>query len=99
MQYFHMNVPGSAMATLDGYLLDCDLQLGQYQKRPAIVVCPGGGYVYCSRAEGEPVAMAFAAKGFHTFQLRYSTGREAADFQPLKEISWAIGYIREHAEE
>ena len=99
MQYFHMNVPGSAMATLDGYLLDCDLQLGQYQKRPAIVVCPGGGYVYCSRAEGEPVAMAFGAKGFHTFQLRYSTGREAADFQPLKEISWAIGYIREHAEE
>ncbi len=98
MRYFHMNVPDSNMATLDGYILDCDLNLGQYAKRPAIVVCPGGGYVYCSRAEGEPVALAFAARGFHTFVLRYSTGREAADFQPLKEISWVIGYIRENAE-
>ena len=99
MHYFHMNVPASSMATLDGYILDCDLQLGQYQKRPAILVCPGGGYVYCSRAEGEPVAMAFASRGFHAFVLRYSTGKAAADFQPLKEVSWAIGYIREHAEE
>ena len=99
MQFFHMNVPDSKMATLDGYILDCDLTLGQNVKRPAILICPGGGYVYCSRAEGEPVAMGFAARGFHTFVLRYSTGHEAADFQPLKEVSWAIGYIREHAEE
>ena len=97
MQFFHMNVPESAMATLDGYILDCDLQLGHYINRPAILICPGGGYVYCSRAEGEPVAMSFAARGFHTFVLRYSTGKEAADFQPLKEASWAIGYIRENA--
>ena len=87
------------MATLDGYILDCNLTLGQNTKRPAILVCPGGGYVYCSRAEGEPVAMGYAARGFHSFVLRYSTGREAGDFQPLKEVSWAIGYIREHAEE
>lgn len=99
MRFFHMNVPDSNMATLDGYILDCDLMLGQYSKRPAILVCPGGGYVYCSRAEGEPVAMGYAARGFHTFVLRYSTGHDAADFQPLKEVSWAIGYIREHAEE
>lgn len=98
MQHFLMNVPGSNMATLEGYILDTDLALGQYSKRPAIVVCPGGGYVYCSRAEGEPVALGFAARGLHTFVIRYSTGREAADFQPLKEVSWAIGYIRENAE-
>lgn len=99
MQHFSMNVPGSNMATLEGYILDTDLALGQYTKRPAIVVCPGGGYVYCSKAEGEPVALGFAARGFHTFVLRYSTGPEAADFQPLKEISWVIGYIRENAEQ
>lgn len=98
MKHFLINVPGSGMATLEGYILDCDLSLGQYAKRPAILVCPGGGYVYCSRAEGEPVALSFAARGFHTFVLRYSTGREAGDFQPLKEISWAIGHIRENAE-
>lgn len=97
MYQFHMNIPGHEEATLDGYILDCDLALGQYTDRPAIVVCPGGGYVYCSRAEGEPVAMAYAARGFHTFVLRYSTGHSAAGFAPLEEISWAIGYIRENA--
>ena len=99
MNYFHMSLPEHPEATLDGYLLDCDLALGQFTRRPAIVVCPGGGYVYCSRAEGEPVAMAYAARGFHTFVLRYSTGRNAAGFVPLQEISWVIGYIRAHAEQ
>lgn len=99
MKMFHMTLQGHEEATLDGYILDCDLALGQYALRPAIVVCPGGGYVYCSRAEGEPVAMAYAAKGFHTFVLRYSTGYDAAGFAPLQELSWVIGYIREHAEE
>ena len=99
MNYFHMSLPEHPEATLDGYLLDCDLALGQFTRRPAIVVCPGGGYVYCSRAEGEPVAMAYAARGFHTFVLRYSTGRDAAGFAPLQEISRVIGYIRAHAEQ
>ena len=99
MNYFYMTIPGHEKATLDGYILDCDLALGQYTERPAIVVCPGGGYIYCSRAEGEPVAMSYAARGFHTFVLRYSTGYDAAGFAPLQEISWVIGYIREHAQE
>lgn len=98
MHMFHMTLPDHPKATLDGYILDCDLNFGQYSKRPAIVVCPGGGYVYCSRAEGEPVAMSYAARGFHTFVLRYSTGHDAAGFAPLAEISWVIGYIRENAE-
>lgn len=42
--------------------------------------------------------MAYAARGFHTFVLRYSTGHDAAGFSPLKEVSWVIGYIRENAE-
>ena len=52
MNYFHIDVPGSRAATLDGYIQDGYLALGQSMKRPAIVVIPGGGYVYCSRAEG-----------------------------------------------
>lgn len=99
MNYFHMELPGHPEATLDGYILDCDLTLGQWENRPAVIVCPGGGYVYCSRAEGEPVAMGFAARGFHSFVLRYSCGYDAAGFAPLQEISWVIGYIREHAAE
>ena len=99
MNYFHMQCPGHPEATLDGYILDNHLTLAQYDKRPAILVCPGGGYIYCARTEGEPVALSFAARGFHTFVLRYSTAHDAAGFAPLEEVSWAIGYIRENAAE
>lgn len=97
MKMVHLQCPDHPEATLDGYLLDCEITLGQQTARPAVLVCPGGGYVYCSPREGEPVALCYAAKGFHAFVLNYSTGWDAAGFSPLQEISWAIGYIREHA--
>lgn len=98
MKTIHTTVPGYPEATLEGYLLDCEISLGQEVNRPAILVLPGGGYLYCSPREGEPVALSYAARGFHAFVLRYSVARQAAGFAPLKEVSWAIGYIRENAE-
>ena len=99
MKHFHFDIPGSKAATLDGYVLDCELTLGQEKKRPAVIVCPGGGYLYCSPREGEPVALRYAAAGFHAFVLRYSTGRDAGGFAPLKEVSWAVQLLRENSEE
>lgn len=97
MKMIHISVPGHAEATLEGYILDCELVLGQETERPAVVICPGGGYAYCSPREAEPVALRYAARGFHAFILRYSTGWEAAGFSPLEEVSWVIGYLRENA--
>ncbi|MCD8354321.1 MAG: alpha/beta hydrolase [Clostridiales bacterium] len=91
--------PEREKVTLEAYLLDGSLNLGQEVKRPAVVICPGGGYVYLSPREAEPVALAYAAKGIHAFVLRYSLGWDAAGFAPLKELDWAIGLIRAHAEE
>lgn len=99
MKMIHLNVPGSQAATLEGYILDCEIALGQSENRPAILVCPGGGYMYCSPREAEPIALAYAARGFHAFILRYSVGWDAAGFAPLKEVSWAIGYMRQHAQQ
>ena len=99
MKMIHMTIPGHPEATLEGYILDCDIRLGQETKRPAIVVCPGGGYMYCSPREAEPIALAYTARGFHAFILRYSVGWDAAGFAPLQEVSWTIGYLREHARE
>ncbi len=98
MKMVHLTVPGHDDATLDGYLLDCEITLGQERNRPAVVVCPGGGYVYCSPREGEPVALSYAARGFHAFVLKYSVAQDAAGFAPLEEVSWAIGHIQEHAD-
>jgi len=99
MKMIHMNIPSHPEATLEGYILDCELSLGQEKRRPAIVVCPGGGYLYCSPREAEPVALRYAARGFHAFILRYSVGWDAKDFSPLQEVSWVIGLLREKAEE
>ena len=97
MKMIHLSIPGHPEATLEGYILDCELSLGQSQDRPAIIVCPGGGYLYCSPREAEPVALRYAAKGFHAFILRYSVGWDAAGFAPLEEVSWVVGYLRENA--
>ena len=99
MKMIHVCAPGHPEATLDGFLLDCTITLGQEVNRPAVLVCPGGGYVYCSPREGEPVALSYAARGFHEFVLTYSIAEKAAGFAPLEEVSWAIGYIRENAEQ
>ena len=43
------------------------------RKKDSILVIPGGGYEnICSNREGEPVALAFTAKGFNAFVLHYS---------------------------
>ena len=99
MKMIHMSIPGHPDATLEGYILDCELSLGQEKNRPAIVICPGGGYLYCSPREAEPIALRYAARGFHAFILRYSVGWDATGFAPLQEVSWVIGYLREHAEQ
>lgn len=97
MKMINIPVPGHEDANLEGYILDCEIAYGQDTARPAVVICPGGGYLYCSPREAEPVALAYAAKGIHAFILRYSTGRKAAGFAPLQEIDWVIGYLRENA--
>ena len=42
--------------------------------RPAIVICPGGGYhCVCEYWEGERLAMAYAAAGFNAIVVNYTT--------------------------
>ena len=90
MKMINMTIPGHEEATLEGYILDCELSLGQESERPAIVICPGGGYLYCSPREGEPVALEFAKRGFNAFVLEYSVGEKASAFRPLIDASLAI---------
>lgn len=59
--------------TLTTYLIDDSPELLNGQPRPAIIICPGGAYLNCSDREAEPVALRFAAMGYHAFVLRYST--------------------------
>lgn len=76
------------------------------KKRPAVIVCPGGAYMGCPRhgAEGDPVAMTFAADGYQAFVLEYSVHDGAPEGKakfPAQILDYgkAVLTIREHAEE
>ena len=58
--------------TLTTYLLDDSPEMANGRPRPVVLILPGGGYISCSDREGEPIAMAFAAMGYHACVLRYS---------------------------
>lgn len=76
---------GREDVTLTTYVLQDSPELLNGKKRPAVIVCPGGGYLNCSDREAEPVALRFAAMGYHAFVLRYSVyGRGKADGNPLR---------------
>lgn len=62
--------------TLTTYVIDDSPEMLKGKKRPAVIVCPGGAYLGCSDREGEPIAMRFAAMGYHAFVLRYSVYSE-----------------------
>ena len=59
-------------AVLKTYILDDYPKYYQQQKRPAVVICPGGGYTTLARKEGEPVALKINGMGYHAFVLQYS---------------------------
>lgn len=55
------------------YLLNPNLNAKVRVKRPALIICPGGSYLYKSYREGEPVAAQFNAMGYQCFVLSYPT--------------------------
>ena len=68
--------------------------------RNAMLVLPGGGYGnVCTDREGEPIALAYLAKGFNAFVLNYRVGQEG-DVYPcqLLDAARAVLFIKKNAE-
>lgn len=84
---------------MQAYILGNSLEFDQGRKRPVALVIPGGGYMMTSDREAEHVALAFTAKGYHAFVLRYSIKEKACLPQPILDAFKAISVIRAHAEE
>lgn len=85
-------------ASLTGYVLDASDEMPNTKVRPAILVMPGGAYRNCSDREGDPVAMAFLAEGYHAFVLRYSLNENAAFPAPLQDAEEALEIIHKNSE-
>lgn len=84
-------------ATLTAYVPDSSIPIPPERLRPAVLICPGGGYEWVSAREGEPIALDFAAAGVCAFVLNYSCA-PARFPQALCEALTALAHIRENAE-
>jgi len=84
---------------LTGYIQEPSKEMKTAAKKPAVLVFPGGAYMFLSDREAEPIALAYAAEGFQTFVLYYSIGEFAHGFQPLAEAEKALKMIRDNSEE
>lgn len=82
-------------AFLNAYLLD-PILIAPERKRPAVIICPGGGYGHLSDREGEPVAMQFLSMGVHAFVLNYSLAPDEFPYS-LMELANAVNLVRSHA--
>lgn len=67
-------------------------------RRPVILICPGGGYHMTSDREAEAVALRLMSAGFHTAVLRYSV-KPAEYPTALLEVAEAVLMLRENASE
>lgn len=87
-----------AVGYLYTYFLDSSIEMRPDEKRPVILMCPGGGYEMTSDREAEPMAMQFLAMGYHVAILRYSVCpvRYPA---ALLQVAESVLYLKEHADE
>lgn len=90
------------VASLTAHLFEAPPENGKVwtpEKRPAVLIIPGGGYSYCSLREGEPVGLTFNKAGYQAFVLRYHCGDASAYPTPLIESARACAHIRNRSEE
>lgn len=83
--------------TLTAYTQEVGGEFG-FDKRPAMLVIPGGGYAMCSDREADAVALAYLKAGYQAFILRYTVTSKGKWPLPLADYESAMSYIEERAE-
>ena len=95
MQQIELELAGGGVLTVS---LRASLDaMPAVKQRPLVLVVPGGGYNHVSPREGDPVALQFAAAGYHTAVLTYSVGEGAQNYQPLRQLNEALALLRQNA--
>ncbi len=102
MRFFTVNPREGSEAKLEIFLREN--QEGTCgAKRPCVLICPGGAYVFCGDRDSEPNALAFLGEDFQACVLRYNIRATENDpilhDEPMRDCAASIRYIRSHAEE
>lgn len=80
------------------YLHDAGTEMRtNHAVRPCVLICPGGGYAFCSEREQDPPALAFLAEGYQVGILVYSVKEQAARLRPLRQAALAMMELRENS--
>lgn len=100
MRFERVYIPSAAdyKVSVDLYIPSAIQTIDPEIQRPAILICPGGGYSLLCEREAEPVALRFLPEGFNCFVVWY---RVAPNRYPLpqQDIASAVAWIRSHAKE
>lgn len=82
----------------DVFLIAPRRPVSESGRKPAVIICPGGGYesVSCARA-GAPVMQRMEEAGYVAFLLRYRVA-PARFPQPQQDLDMALRHVRAHAE-
>lgn len=102
MRITDINPLNGSNAVLTGYIHEHALGRGGRVKRPAVLIFPGGGYANISEREMEPVALAFFARGYQAFVLRYTVYNDSGnspEMQPLYEAAASMAWLRANSED
>ncbi|WEV65707.1 MULTISPECIES: alpha/beta hydrolase [unclassified Bifidobacterium] len=99
MQYINTTIDGidGTKADFSVYSIDNSKEIDPQRRRPTVLVIPGGGYVFTSDREAEPIALKILGAGYNAAILRYSC---APSVYPtaLLEAAEAMKLLRENAE-
>ena len=86
-------------AYLDAYLpYNMTEMRRENQRRPSILLCPGGGYGMCSQREAEPIALRYLHAGYNVFILWYSVAPHRFP-QALREVAASVELIHQNAKQ
>lgn len=108
MRYECLNIPVNGLNPEDKhespqprlytYLLSKSPEITGMNTRPAVIICPGGGYFVKSDREAEPIAMRLLAAGIHAFVLQYSVAPSRYPSAAL-ELAAAVRLVRQNAKD
>ena len=94
MTHETLALPGGARLT--AYVPEAVPEIDADVRRPAILICPGGGYGHTSRREAEPVALRFAGMGFNTYVVWYRVAPARYPAQ-VQDAAAALSCVRRRA--
>ncbi len=97
LDYVAAGLSEPAAPAFTGYILKNSKEYCAGRLRPAVLLCPGGGYAFTSDREATPVALAFLAQGIDVFVLRYTCAPQGEFPMQLCQAAAAMRVIRKNA--